>query len=171
MIRSLAVILVPILVITAIATRNLDDHPVTVIDYAPVLAQARAEAPYAVLAPTQLPADWRAIRVSWVKQGAPGNKQAPSARNQWQLGYLAPNDIYIALVQGDRLVPELIEDETRGGLPDGSSQVNGATWERRVSADDRTRSLVSATDEVTTIVSGDTDYADLEAYAATLRSD
>lgn len=171
MIRSLAVILVPILVITAIATRNLDDHPVTVIDYAPVLAQARAEAPYAVLAPTQLPADWRAIRVSWIKQEAPGNKQAPSARNQWQLGYLAPNDIYIALVQGDRLVPELIEEETRGGLPDGSSQVNGATWERRVSADDRTRSLVSATDEVTTIVSGDTDYAALEAYAATLRSD
>ena len=169
MIRSLLVILVPVLIITAIATRTPDAPPITVIDYQPVLARARAEAPYPVLAPVSLPPDWRPTRVSWLKTGAPGLNGEPSPRNQWELGLLAPNDIYIALTQGDRLAQELIKEETRNGAPDGSSRVNATTWQRLVSGDDRTRSLVSSTPTVTTIVAGDTSYDALESYAATLR--
>lgn len=170
MIRSLAVILLPVLVITFIATRNLDDHPVREIDWRPVLAQARQEAPYPVLAPANLPKEWRPTRVSWVKVGEPYLNGQPAARNTWQLGFLAPDNVYIAVNQGDLRPQDFIADVTRDGLPDGQSVVDAKTWERRVSADDRTRSLVMSTAKVTTIVVGDTSYEALESYTATLRA-
>jgi len=168
MIRSLAVILIPLLVITFFATRNLRDHPVTVVDWKPVLAVARQQAPYPVLAPTNLPAEWRATRVTWVKAGDPYLNGAPALRNTWELGFLAPDDVYIAVNQGDAEAQEFIKDESREGRPDGQSTVNGSPWERLVTDDDRTRSLVSSTPQVTTVVVGDTSYEALEAYTATL---
>jgi hypothetical protein len=168
MIRSLAVILIPLLVITFFATRNLGDHPVTVVDWKPVLEVAREQAPYPVLAPTNLPAEWRATRVTWVKAGDPYLNGAPAVRNTWELGFLAPDDVYIAVNQGDAEAQEFIKDESREGRPDGQSTVNGSPWQRLVTDDDRTRSLVSATPEVTTVVVGDTSYEALEAYTATL---
>ena len=168
MVRSLAVILLPILVITVLFTRNLNDHPVTVVDWRPVLAQARQQAPYPVLAPTNLPDTWRATQVKWVKRGDPDLNGEPAVRNTWQLGFLAPDDVYIAVDQGDALPDEMIKDDTRSGLPDGTSKVGSATWSRLVSSDDRTRSLVLRSAEVTTIVVGDTSYEALESYAGTL---
>jgi len=170
MIRSLAVILVPVLLITFLLTRNLSDAPVTVVDWRPVLTVARAEAPYPVLAPTNLPPDWRATRVNWVKTGDPFVNGDPAVRNTWQLGFLAPNDIYIDLKQGDVRSGEFIKDETRSGLPDGESTVAGAAWKRLISEDERTRSLVLSTPSVTTIVVGDTSYEELDSYAATLKA-
>ena len=58
----------------------------------------------------------------------------------------------------------------REGAVDGQSTVNGDLWERQVSPDGRTRSLVQRTDTVTTVVAGDTSYGALEAFAATLAS-
>ena len=168
MIRSLAVILLPILVITVLFTRNLADHPVTVVDWRPVLAQARQQAPYPVLAPTNLPDTWRATRVTWVKRGEPYLNGEPAVRNTWQLGFLAPGDVYVELDQGDGLPEEMIKDDTRAGLPDGTSTVSGQTWDRLVSSDDRTRSLVLRSAKVATIVVGDTSYEALESYAVTL---
>lgn len=170
MMRSLAVILLPILVITVLATRSLDDHPVTVVDWQPVLAQARKAAPYHVLAPTNLPKEWRPTRVSWTKVGDPGLNGQPMSRNTWQLGFLAPDDIYVALSQGDLKPAEFVKAETGDGVPDGTSVVGADTWERRVKGDGGTRSLVLSSAAVTTVVSGDTSYAALESYAATLRS-
>lgn len=170
MVRSLAVILVPILIITVFFTRYLDDAPVTVVDYQPVLAQARADAPYPVLAPSGLASDWRPTRVSWLKVGDPGLNRVPSVRNLWQLGYLSPDNIYFGVAQGDLQPQSLIDDQSREGLPDGDSQVKDATWKRLVSSDDRTRSLVLASPDVTTIVVGDTSYEDLETFAGTLTS-
>jgi hypothetical protein len=171
MVRSLAVVLLPLIVISVIFTRNLDDHPVTVVDWRPVLTAARAQAPFPVLAPTNLPDDWRATRVNWVKLGDPFLNGEPAVRNTWQLGFLAPDDVFIGLYQGDKDAADFIKDETREGYPDGQSMVNGKTWERRATEDDRTRSLVSSTPQVTTIVVGDTSYGALESYAATLSAD
>ena len=89
-------------------------------------------------------------------------------RNQWSLGFLDPQNVFIGLDQGDLRPEELITDETRSGIPDGQSTVNGQVWERRVSPDGRTRSLVRTEPTVTSIVTGDLPYADLEAYAAKL---
>lgn len=170
MVRSLAVILVPLLVITVIFTRNIGDHPVVPVDYGPVLAQARAQAPFPVLAPVNLPSDWRPTTVSWTKLGAPDPAGNPAVRNTWKLGFLAPDSIYIAIAQGDLQTRDFIDATTRSGVPDGTSTVAGTRWERRVSQDGRTRSLLLSTPKVTSIVVGDTGYEALDAFAGTLRS-
>ena len=166
LLRSLALILLPIVVITLLFTRLPDDHPVKVVDWQPVLTTARQEAPYRVLAPANLPEGWRATAVTWVKVGEPYLGK-PSVRNLWQLGMLSPDDVYLSVVQGDLRPDDLVREQTRMGVPDGNSTVDGRTWQRRVSLDDRTRSLVRSDATVTTIVVGDTSYAGLEAFAAT----
>lgn len=171
MVRSLVVILVPILAITWLFTRNLDDHPVTVVEVAPVLAKARAAAPYPVLVPASLPEGWRPVKVAWEPVGRPGLNGDPSVRNGWRLGYLDPDDTYVALEQGDRRSEDLIASASRDGAPEGRSSVGDQTWERRISPDERTRALVLSTPTVTTVVSGDVPYAELEAFASTLRAE
>jgi hypothetical protein len=168
MVRSLAVLLIPVVLITYLFTRTPDGPAVRPLDWTPVLAQAREQAPYPVLAPRAVPEDWRATQVSWVPQGRPHLNGDPSPRNLWELGFLDGQDTYVELVQGDLEPRALVEDKTREGLEDGSSQVAGSTWERRTSDDERTRSLVRTVDGVTAIVVGDLSYAELESFAATL---
>jgi hypothetical protein len=88
----------------------------------------------------------------------------------WRLGYLNPDGIYVAVMQGDLEAEDFISAETRDGAADGQSTISGRIWERRVSPDDRSRFLVRREPSVTTIVEGDTSYAALEAFAATLTS-
>ncbi|WP_375423311.1 DUF4245 domain-containing protein [uncultured Friedmanniella sp.] len=170
LLRSIAVIAIPLVIITYFFTRTPDNPPVQVVDYRPVLAQARSKAPFGVLAPTAVPEDWRATRASWLTTGQPGIGGAPSPRNLWQLGFLNSDDVYIELDQGDLRGKDLIDDRTRQGLPDGQSTVGGQVWQRVISPDERTRSLVMASSAVTTVVVGDLPYTDLESYAATLSS-
>lgn len=168
MIRSLALILIPLVIITALFTDLPEDRPVTEVDWRPVLATARRDAPFPVLAPTNLPAGWRATKAEWVKVGEPALGGQPSVRNLWQLGFLNPDGVFIGLDQGDLYAEDLVEQQTRAGTRDGQSTVAGQVWQRLVSPDGRTRSLVRQDAKVTSIVSGDLPYAALEAYAATL---
>lgn len=168
LIRSLAVILIPLVIITILFTNMPDDHPVKEVAWQPVLTTARKQAPFPVLAPTNLPAGWRATRVTWVEQGKPFLNGQPSPRNLWQLGFLNPDDVFVDLNQGDARLPELVEEQTRQGVTDGESSIAGQTWERMLSADGRTRSLVLRDPKSTAIISGDLPYAALEAYATTL---
>ena len=170
MIRSLAVILIPLVIITVLFTDLPKDAQVAEVDWTPVLTTAREQAPFPVLAPTNLPPGWRATRVSWVSEGEPTLNGQASVRNQWQLGILTSDDLYLGLVQGDLRSDDLVDEETRAGRPDGESTVSGQPWQRVISADERTNSLVLREAEVTTIVSGDVDYSALEAYASTLSS-
>jgi uncharacterized protein DUF4245 len=170
LIRSLVVIIVPLLLITAFFTRNLGDHPVKEVDWRPVVTLARAQAPYPVLAPVNLPPGWRSVQATWVQTGEPYLNGDASPRNLWKLGFLTTDDVFVGLTQGDLRPDDLVADETRKGTPDGQSMVGDQTWERRVSADGRTRSLVASTPKVTTIVSGDLSYEALDTYAGILSS-
>jgi len=170
MIRSLLLILVPLLIIAAVFTNLPSEHPVNVVDWKPVLATARRDAPFPVLAPTNLPDGWRATQVRFVKQGDTDIDGQPSPRNLWELNFLTPDNIFIGLDQGDLQPQDLIDDKTRKGTADGTSTVGDQTWQRMVTADGRTRSLVLSQPKVTTIVSGDLPYEALEAYASTLSS-
>jgi len=170
MIRSLLLILVPLLIIAAVFTNLPSDHPVKVVDWKPVLATARRDAPFPVLAPTNLPEGWRATQVRFVKQGDADLDGKPSPRNLWELNFLTPDNTFIGLDQGDLQPQDLIDDKTRKAAADGTSTVGDQTWQRMVTADGRTRSLVTQQPKVTTIVSGDLPYEALEAYASTLSS-
>lgn len=168
MIRTLAVILVPLAIIAVLFTDLPDDKPVDEVDWRPVLTVARRDAPFPVLAPSTLPEGWRATQAEWVEEGRPYRDGQPSVRNLWALGFLNPDNIFVGLDQGDRRPDDLVDEQSRSGNADGQSTVNGQTWERVVSPDGRTRSLVRREPSVTSIVSGDLAYEALEAYAATL---
>jgi len=170
MIRSLALIVIPLVVIAIIFTNTPDDHPVKEVDWKPVLATARKEAPYEVLAPTNLPEGWRATRVTWVPLGEPHLNGEASPRNLWQIGFLSPDDVFVDLNQGDTRPQELVDQQSRAGTPDGNSVIAGQMWQRLVSPDGRTRSLVLRGPSVTTVVSADLPYEALEAYVSTLSS-
>jgi hypothetical protein len=168
MVRTLLVILVPLVIITVFFSRYLDDYPVRTVDWQPVLAQAREQAPYQVLAPKDLPSTWRPTQVTWVATGQPHLNDQASVRNLWQLGYLDPEDDFISVNQGDAQPDDFISDTTRDGVVDGRSTVGDQSWVRYLSEDERTRSLVWSTPQVTTIVVGDTTYEALESFAGTL---
>jgi hypothetical protein len=168
MIRTLAVILVPLVIIAVLFTDVPDDRTVTEVEWQPVLTVARRDAPFPVLAPSNLPEGWRATQAEWVKPGEPFRDGQPSVRNQWALGFLTPDDVFVGLDQGDLRPEDLVEEQTRDGRPDGQSDLSGQTWERFLSPDGRTRSLVRREPAVTTVVSGDAAYEALEAYVNTL---
>lgn len=175
MVRSIAVIMVPLLVIVFLFTNNLRDHPVESVDYAPVLQTARAEAPWPVLAPTGLPTEggaaWTPTRVSWQKLGQPGLNDAPSPRNEWKIGYLGPDEIYYSVNQGDGPPTDFIGPATSGGAKlTGDVTAAGRQWERFEQADGPTRSLVNRSEQVTTVVSADADFDKLAQFAETLGS-
>jgi hypothetical protein len=170
LIRSLALIVIPLVVIAIIFTDVPDDHPVEEVDWKPVLATAQKQAPFDVLAPTNLPEGWRATRVNWVPQGRPYLNGEASPRNLWQIGFLSPDDVYIDLNQGDAQPQEMVDQQSREGTPDGNSVIAGQTWQRLISPDGRTRSLVLHGPSATVVVSADLPYEALEAYAATLSS-
>ncbi|WP_195908902.1 DUF4245 domain-containing protein [Microlunatus sp. Gsoil 973] len=169
MVLSLVVILVPLAIIVAIFGQGPRDAEVETVDWKPVAIRAGQQAPYQVLAPVELPAGWRATRVSWTRVGQPDPTGSDSVRNRWQLGVLTDSDLYIELDQGDIRAKEMVDDLSRQGAPDGTSTVDGRTWKRLVTDDDRTRSLVLATPRVTAIVAGDVSYSLLETYVGLLQ--
>ena len=126
MIRSLLVILIPLVILAALFTDLPDDKPVTEVDWRPVLAVASRDAPFPVLAPTAVPEGWRATQADWVEVGDPFRDGQPSVRNLWQLGFLTSDNIFIGLDQGDLQADDLVEEQSRQGTPDGESTVERA---------------------------------------------
>ena len=167
MVRSLAVILVPVVLITWFFTRSLGAPPVHTVDWKPVLAQARAEAGFPIYAPASL-SGYRVNKASWAKRGQAGPTGTPVTADQWELGALNPDSIYVEIDEQNRPDAGFVSDNTRKGAADGQSNVSGMTWMRLVSSDDRTRSLVHTSGTVTVLVSGDLSYAALDSFAGML---
>ncbi len=167
MLAAVAALLIPVVLIYLWFSR-IPEPKATAVDWQPVVAQARAEAPFPVLAPKDLPDTWTAVRARWTPQGEPGLDQKPAIGNTLQLGFLNPDQIYIGLDERDADPQGLIRDATRGGTADGESQLGGEPWQRFVSDDDRTRALVRSGPDSAVVISGDLPYEALEAFATTL---
>lgn len=173
MIRSLAVILIPILLLTWLLTNNLNDHPVEKVDWRPVLETAQATVDWPVQAPVGLPEGehgWVPNRVSFLKVGDRTIDGGVSPRNHWRLGYLSPDQIYYEINQGDGELEGFIWDVTRQGRRVGDEPIEGRTWERWQSSDGRTRSLVLREGPTATLVTADAEFIDLQQFARTLRA-
>lgn len=168
MIISLAVIMIPVLLIGWWFTMDDDSRPATV-DVPGTLTRAQGESPYPLLTAEGLSDDWSAIRVAWSKVGDPWITGDPASSNSWQVGYLSPDDVYFGVQQRDAGSAEFIRTTTREAKElDGVVEAAGRAWSRYESPDERTRSLVSVDGDRTSIVTADTDFAQLEAFAASL---
>ncbi|MGJ3507545.1 DUF4245 domain-containing protein [Enemella sp. A6] len=170
MIRSMALLVLPVLGLLALITVvPEDDENINPVDWQPILAQAREAAPYQVLAPVGIPegpGQWMARHARWTTSA----ESIPDdvGGNHWMLAFLDPGRTYIALHQTDAPALPTMQKLTREGVRDGEQQIGGRTWEQRVSPDDRTRALVWQDGEVITVVVGDTGYEQLAAFVSTL---
>ncbi|MDO5683002.1 MAG: DUF4245 domain-containing protein [Propionibacteriaceae bacterium] len=174
MLRSMAVIMIPILVLTWLLTNNLDDYPVERVDWQPVAERARADVDWPLWAPEGLPeagkAPWTATRVSWLKVGDRTVGGGTSPRNHWRLGYISPDKLYYEINQADDALPQFIDDVTRQGRKVGDEAIEGRQWERWESQDGRTRSLVLREQPTVTLVTADAQFTELQQFARTLRA-
>lgn len=169
MIISLAVIAIPILVIMVLFTRT-PEETVEPVDLGPFLSRAHEQSPYPVLVAEGLGEGWTPVRSAWAQKGQQWITTDPAAGNSWQVGYLSPDKIYYGVLQRDDAGSELIRSATREGreLDGGAVELADRSWTRYESPDSRTRSLVNEQGEVTTVVSADTDFAELEAFTSAL---
>lgn len=169
---TLAVIMVPVVLLTLLMSRTPEGPPVTPVDWKPVAQKARAEAGWPVLTPAGLPEQgdraWTVTKANWVKTGEPALNGDPSPRNEWELGMLSPDKIMYAVEQGDGPAGPFVEEATRRGAVEQAREIQGRHWQLMNSPDGRTKSLVARDAEVTTVVSADTDVAHLEQFARTL---
>ena len=99
MFLSLAVILVPVLLIVWFFTRTPDEPNIQKIDWRPVATSARTHAGYPVLAPKEVPEDWRPTKARYANKGDRWVGNTISAGNRWELGFLTSENIYLAVNQ------------------------------------------------------------------------
>ena len=165
---AVAVLLLPVVLIYQFFSR-VPEPEARAVEWQPVVAQARAESPFPVAVPADLPPDWTVVRARWTPLGKPGIDQQPAVGNTFQFGVVTPGQMYIGLDQRDTDPRGLIKQATREGKPDGESVLGGVTWQRYLSSDDRTRSLVRGDTKSTLVISGDLPYEALEAFAGTLK--
>ncbi|WP_425309996.1 DUF4245 domain-containing protein [Ammonicoccus fulvus] len=176
MVRSMAIIIIPVALIMWLLTNNLDDYPVEEVDWRPVLAEARSTVDWPVEAPEGLPEEggyaWTASRASFLKVGDIMTGGGGSPRNHWRVGFLSPDKerVYFEVNQGDDQLETFVREITREGRQVGEQDVAGRVWETWESLDGRTRSLVLRADPTVTLVTADTGFPQLGEFAQTLKA-
>ncbi|MDS1272130.1 DUF4245 domain-containing protein [Lipingzhangella sp. LS1_29] len=97
----------------------------------------------------------------------------------WELGFATASDEYAALWISDRDPEPFRAQVTENGTSDGTTDIDGRTWERTINADGDRRSLVLAPGgndvtadaedrPATIVVTGTADYGELEDLATVL---
>ncbi|MGW2557703.1 DUF4245 domain-containing protein [Streptomyces sp. NPDC001514] len=160
MIQSLAVVLGAAFVVYLFVPHDGTGDPVKAKDYRVELVTARRAAPYAVAAPTGLPADWKPTSARYSREND----------NAWHLGFLAPDGQYVAVEQSTapagKYVPKVTQRATK---TDRTQQVGGATWERWEGP--KYDALVRTGENgATTVVTGTASFERLAEMAAALES-
>lgn len=140
--------------------RGGDGNEMEAVSYSQELGQARRAAPFPVVAPVGLPDDWRANSVTYRGTGDHGTT--------WHLGFVTPDEEYVALEQGSKNSDSFVRKVTREARPTGESRrVAGEEWARYegTSYD----ALVHAGDGVTTVVTGTGSLEQLARMASALK--
>lgn len=149
MVLSLVVVLGAIGVILAITWRPSPD-PVRVIDPGPVLAAARAQAPYPVLYPADLADGWRPTSARW--EITPTSTPDPA----WHLGLVTPHEEYAQVGQTASANTAYVTEQVGRSAPTGEWE----GWQRYESSGQR--ALLRISDGVTIVVSGTASWQTLE---------
>ncbi|MGW1765770.1 DUF4245 domain-containing protein [Streptomyces sp. NPDC002073] len=158
MVRSLVVIGAIVALIYVVIPHDDEADPTRVVDYRVELLTARRAAPYPLAAPVGLSDEWRATSVSYERRNA----------DSWHLGYLDPNDQYIAVEQStDPSVDAYVRKVSQRAAETPATQEAGdLTWQRWEGP--KYRALVRKEQGVTTVVTGTASYERLGEMAASL---
>ncbi len=161
MVMSMAVVLLIVGFVVLFIPRPHTDA-VRVVDYTSVLGLARSDAPYPILAPVGLSDRWRATSVRY-------SGESPDSDRTWHLGFVTPDDAYAGVEQSNGDRDTFVEEVTNSGDPEGTTEIDGRTWERRQRQSKLQRSLVLVEPGMTTVVTGTASWSELRELAAALR--
>ncbi len=160
MVGALGILLV--LVVGFVLLRDLDrndpEPPAQAVDYQQSAQYAADQAPFAVLAPPELPAGWRATSVGYTPEPP-----------RWHLGLLNDTGDYVGLEQAtdsaESLVSTYVDDEA---TRDEQVRIDGELWAAWTDVEGD-RALVREGDRVTTLVVGPVEQDVLVDYVRLLR--
>ncbi|MFV2017149.1 DUF4245 domain-containing protein [Micromonospora sp. LOL_023] len=160
MVLSLAVLLVPILLVFGVYQVFLGGNDPVEIDPGPAYEQARAAGELPVSEPVGLGPGWTAVRAVYRPAGPDG----PTLR----VGYVTPDGGTLQVVQSARPAPQLLVAElTSTAQPQGSVEVGATTWQW-YAARPGERALVWLAPQRSVLVVGSAPEAELTAMAAAL---
>jgi hypothetical protein len=159
MVLSMAVIGAVVAVIYVFIPHNDKADPIKAVDYRVELLTARRAAPYPVAAPEGLANGWKPTSVSY--NGTEGNA--------WHLGFLDPDDEYVAVEQSTvparKYIPQVSQQATK---TERTQHIAGAVWERWEGP--KYDALVRYDEGGTTVVTGTASAQRLAEMAAALRT-
>ena len=141
----LSLIVLGIWVFGLLQTETPEDPIGESVPYADTAASARDVATYPLLAPANLPTDWRVNGVRFT----------PSGTQAWHLGVLTDDDRYIGLEQEKASVDDLLETYAEGADETGTLDIDGVVWQR-YDGPGKSVTLVQETPDVTTLVTTST---------------
>ncbi|WP_251054612.1 DUF4245 domain-containing protein [Streptomyces sp. ISL-66] len=131
--------------------------PTRVVDYRVETLTARRAAPYPLAAPVGLPKEWRATSVGFAAKDA----------SAWHLGFLDPQQQYVAVEQSTDTTAGYIGKVTQRAKATGQTQqVGDQAWERWDG--EQYDALVRQEQGYVTVVTGTASFEQLGAMAATL---
>lgn len=173
----LAVLVIGLVVI--VWPRDAEDGGVHEVDPAPVIAQARSLAPFALLAPAQsgpgaLPGGWRATSARIEAPQTAGSAASISAGAfAFRIGYITPDGMFAQYQQSNDSSDALLA-AFGPRTESGDVQVEGDSWRQGERRDNGETLLYRAYADpngagtVTLIVTGNASLADLRTLAGSL---
>jgi hypothetical protein len=157
---SLAVLLVPIIILLGVYRYFFAGDAPVKVDPAQTYATAQHDAGYPIRQPGNLPGGWTSISSSFTR-GEDGSVL--------RVAYVLPARTGFQLIESNRPVNSLLPDELGADAKPGSLETIGdRQWRAYPAARDGNRALVLAEDGRTTIVIGTTTDADLRTFALAL---
>lgn len=136
------------------------EDPARTVHYGAVLATARSQAPFRVLAPNPVPTGLRATSVRW--DGAGHEKS-------WELGFVTSGHEFIGVYQGNGPAADVIAASTPATDSGPPVVIGDEVWKTLTASDRGETALVKTVSGVTTIVTGTADQSALAAFAHALR--
>lgn len=160
MVRSMAVVLGLVFVIVLLAWRPLPEE-VKIVDTAPAIGLAVAQSQVPVVAPANLPEEWRPTSARW--QATEQSGDVPVLH----IGYVTPTDEYAQVSTGAVASPRYLDEQTAQGAPTATREIAGEVWQEWES--DGRRSLVLTDGEASVVVSGTGEWDEVAALASSLQ--
>lgn len=159
-----AIVAVLLLILVMFLLTRLVQHdvadPAATIDYHASLAEARADAPFDVVAPKPVPPGWRATSADAGMRGAD---------YVWHLGFVVDDEEYAAVDQSTSASGSFMAGVTPAAERGEPVEVNGVSWQTFHEADGDDNALVLRSAESTTVVSGTVTRDALVGFAESLQ--
>ncbi|MBX6384672.1 MAG: DUF4245 domain-containing protein [Microbispora sp.] len=131
------------------------------VDFSIDRANAARMAPYEIVAPDRVPADW-------VPNSSTLTQQKGAVT--WRLGFATAKRQHAMVAQSDeRPVADFVNRMANIDKSMGSRQIDGVTWQERFRPDKNQRTLVRVFPDHAVIVTGTADWDELTTLARTLK--